>query len=70
MVTGCVSSRFVPDCQGEGECGFHGLPHVLCVPVPAYARTADRPDGAGPETGIADAVSTPLGHAPDLHADS
>ena len=39
MVTGCVSSRFVHECAGEDECGFYGLPHVLCVPVPPYAQT-------------------------------
>ena len=38
MVTGCVSSKFLHDCEGEGQCGLHGLPHVLCVPVPPYAQ--------------------------------
>ena len=35
---GCVSSRLVPECEGEEACGFYGLPHVLCVPIPPYAR--------------------------------
>ena len=35
---GCVSSRLVPECEGEDACGFYGLPHVLCVPIPPYAR--------------------------------
>ena len=35
---GCVSSRLVPVCEGEDSCGFYGLPHVLCVPVPPYAK--------------------------------
>ena len=38
MVTGCVSSRMVHECEGEDACGLYGLPHVLCVPVPPYAE--------------------------------
>ena len=37
---GCLSSRLVHECEGEAACGFYGLPHVLCVPVPPYARGA------------------------------
>ena len=46
MVTGCVSSRLVHECAGEGSCGFYGLPHVLCVPVPPYSRAV--PNDAEP----------------------
>ena len=46
MVTGCVSSRLIHQCEGEGECGLHGLPHVLCVPVPSYAQARAEVDTA------------------------
>lgn len=45
MVTGCVSSRLVHECEGEGLCGFYGLPHLLCVPVPPYAASPAEPAG-------------------------
>lgn len=34
---GCVSSRLLHECDGEDACGFYGLPHVMCVPIPPYA---------------------------------
>ena len=61
MVTGCVSSRFVHECEGEAECGFYGLPHVLCVPVPPYAQAhaanADAAQAARAETASSPALA-------------
>ena len=57
---GCVSSRLVPVCDGEDACGFFGLPHVLCVPVPPYAR---RP-GSEPITLEEEPAGTTLGAVP------
>ena len=51
MVTGCVSSRHLHQCEGEGACGLHGLPHVLCVPVPPYARRHEERVEASPDGG-------------------
>lgn len=56
---GCVSSRVVPVCDGEDACGFFGLPHVLCVPIPPYAR---RP-GSEPLT-VEEEPATTLGAVP------
>ena len=66
MVTGCVSSRWVHDCEGEDLCGLHGLPHVLCVPVPPYARAAE----ASSRAQFEEAAPAPFRPAPNLHADS
>ena len=66
MVTGCVSSRWVPECEGEDRCGFYGLPHVLCVPVPPYAQASE----ASPEARFEEPATAPFGPAPALHADS
>ena len=56
---GCVSSRLVPECDGEDSCGFYGLPHVLCVPIPPYAqrvgdaaKPASGEDGAAPQDAL------------------
>lgn len=41
----CVTSLYEPTCKGRHECGFYGLPHLICAPVPAYAdrvRTMNR----------------------------
>lgn len=65
MVTGCVSSRLVHECEGEAECGFYGLPHVLCVPVPPYAQFRDN-DAGSLHTDIgADALTV----APEMHTE-
>ena len=66
MVTGCVSSRLVHDCEGEAQCGFYGLPHVLCVPVPPYAQA--RKDGGEPV--LIEVADDALTLRRPLHADS
>ena len=47
----CISSRHIHTCAGEAECGFYGLPHILCAPIPPYAvkvgvSASDAPGGA------------------------